>query len=149
MTRSLARHLGLRLLPLVMSWVILAPRVLQAYNITRNNNVRPFYHKASRFAETTALIPFFRSIVLPARCVRLRRLITPRLASVLIPTTASYWSQNNASGNGQQNISTYCQDDTIDNIIVAFLNDFGITDGEPRLSLVSLSCLPSCYLPHD
>jgi hypothetical protein len=59
MTRSLARHLGLRLLALVMSGVILAPKVIHAYDITRNDNVRPFYHKASRFSETNALIPFF------------------------------------------------------------------------------------------
>lgn len=58
MTRSLAHHLGLRLLALVMSGVILAPKVLRAYDITRNDNVRPFYHKASRFAEMNALIPF-------------------------------------------------------------------------------------------
>ena len=44
-TRSLARHLGLRLLALVISGVVLAPKVV-AYNITRNDNVRPFYHKA-------------------------------------------------------------------------------------------------------
>jgi len=47
MTRSLTRHLGLRLLALVMSVVILAPKVIHAYDITRNDKVRPFYHKAS------------------------------------------------------------------------------------------------------
>jgi hypothetical protein len=59
MTRSLARHLGLHLLALVMSGVFLAPKVIHAYNIKGNNNVRPFYHKAPRIAETNALIPFF------------------------------------------------------------------------------------------
>jgi hypothetical protein len=53
MTLSLAR-----LLALVISGVILAPKVIHAYDITRNDNVRPFYHKASGFAETNALIPF-------------------------------------------------------------------------------------------
>lgn len=42
MTPSLACHLALRLLALVMSGVILAPKVIHAYNITRNDNVRPF-----------------------------------------------------------------------------------------------------------
>ena len=41
MTRRLAHHLGLRLLGLVMSGVILAPKVIHAYNVTRNDNVRP------------------------------------------------------------------------------------------------------------
>lgn len=59
MTRNLARHLGLRLLALVMSGVFLAPKVIHAYDISSNNNVRSLYHKASRFAETNALIPFF------------------------------------------------------------------------------------------
>lgn len=58
MTGSLARHLGLRLLVLVMSGVFLAPKVIHAYNISRNNNVRSLYHKAP--GETNALIPFFR-----------------------------------------------------------------------------------------
>jgi len=59
MTPRLARHLGLRLLAPVMAGVILAPKVIQAYDISRDDNVRPFYHKASRFAETYALLPFF------------------------------------------------------------------------------------------
>ena len=76
MTRSLARHLGLRLLVLVMSGVFLAPKVIHAYNISRNNNVRSLYHIAP--GETNALIPFF---VLPACCV-----CPWCLASVLILT---------------------------------------------------------------
>ena len=87
MTRSLACRLHLRLLVMVMSGVILVPKVIHAYNISRNNNVRPFcYKRAPRFSETNALIPFFRSIVLPACCVCLRRLTVSRLTSMLILT---------------------------------------------------------------
>lgn len=48
-------------------------------------------------------------------------------------------------------MNAYCQDDTIDNIIIAFLDDFGTTGGELQLNLanVSFSFLPSCYLPRD
>lgn len=42
MTQILARHLGLRLLVLVMSGVILASKVMGAYDIRRNDNVSPF-----------------------------------------------------------------------------------------------------------
>ncbi|KAF8492550.1 glycoside hydrolase superfamily [Russula emetica] len=80
MTRSLARHLGLRLLALVMSGVILAPKVIHAYDITRNDN---------------------------------------------------------NDGSGQQDMSAYCQDDTIDNIIIAFLDGFGTTGGEVQLNLAN------------
>jgi hypothetical protein len=83
MTRSLTRHLGLRLLALVMSGVVLAPKVIHAYNITRNDNVRPFYHLDS--PRRMRLI-FFGLIVFPACCVCLRRLTAPRLTSVKILT---------------------------------------------------------------
>ncbi|SRR6266403_4845848 len=63
MTRTLTSHLSLRLLALIMSGVILAPGVLHAYNITRNDNVRPVYLNAFRFAETNAHIPFDRSFL--------------------------------------------------------------------------------------
>ena len=45
-------------------------------------------------------------------------------------------------------MSAYCQDDTIDTIIIAFLMDFGITSGDMQLNLadVSFSCLSTCYL---
>lgn len=45
-------------------------------------------------------------------------------------------------------MSAYCQDDTIDNIIMAFLDDFGTTDDDVQLNLanVSLSCLPPLLL---
>jgi hypothetical protein len=69
MTRSLTRHLGLRLLALVISGVILAPKVIHAYDITRNDNVRPFHHKASGFAETNALIPFFVRLFASLPCM--------------------------------------------------------------------------------
>jgi hypothetical protein len=83
MTRSLAHHLGLRLLALVMSWVILAPKVIYAYDLTKNNNVRPFYRKTSRFAETNAFIDilYFGSIdlQLAVYVFRLRHLTAHRV----------------------------------------------------------------------
>lgn len=36
-------------------------------------------------------------------------------------------------------MSTYCQDDTIDNIIIAFLDNFGTIDGELQLNLANVS----------
>lgn len=48
---------------------------------------------------------------------------------------AVYWGQGD--GNGQQDMSTYCQDDTIDNIIIAFLDNFGTIDGELQLNLAN------------
>lgn len=51
---------------------------------------------------------------------------------------SSYWGQN-AGGNGQQDIGAYCQDDTIDNIIIAFLDSFGTEDGEIQLNLANVS----------
>jgi len=83
MTWSLAHHLGLRLLALVMSWVILAPKVIYAYDLAKNNNVRPIYHKTYRFAEIIALIYilYFGSIdlQLAVYVFRLRHLATHRV----------------------------------------------------------------------
>ena len=79
MARSLAPHLGLRLLALVMSGVVLAPKVIHAYDLTRNDNVRPFCRIDRRGEYAYSSFSFDR---FPARCVCLQRLTAPRLASM-------------------------------------------------------------------
>jgi chitinase len=49
----------------------------------------------------------------------------------------SYWGQDIAAG-GQQDINNYCQDNTIDNIVISFLDTFFSTGGEPELNLMNV-----------
>ena len=58
-----------------------------------------------------------------------------------MPTTStgisSYWGQNTAGG--QKNLDAYCQDATINNIIISFLNVFDSTGGEPEINLANVN----------
>jgi hypothetical protein len=54
---------------------------------------------------------------------------------------ATYWGQNVAgvgSAPPQKNLSSYCQDDTVDVIPLAFLWKFFGADGYPRLDLSNI-----------
>jgi chitinase len=55
---------------------------------------------------------------------------------VPILTTTSYWGQD-GSGN-QQDISAYCKDDTVNHIIIAFLDVFFGQGGEPEINLANV-----------
>jgi chitinase len=55
---------------------------------------------------------------------------------VPILTITSYWGQD-GSGN-QQDISTYCKDDTVNHIIIAFLNVFFGQGNEPEINLANV-----------
>lgn len=62
---------------------------------------------------------------------------------------AVYWGQNSYgathssdTANWQQTLSTYCQDDTINAIPLAFLNVFFSTGGEPEVNFAN-TCNPT------
>ena len=55
---------------------------------------------------------------------------------MVILTAKSYWGQD-GSGN-QQDISAYCNDDSVDSIIIAFLTVFFGPDGAPEINLANV-----------
>ncbi|KAG6849008.1 hypothetical protein H0H93_012054 [Arthromyces matolae] len=61
---------------------------------------------------------------------------------------AVYWGQNSygaatGAANGQSSLATYCQDDTVDAIPIAFLYDYFSTGGLPALDLSSACSVSS------
>lgn len=56
-----------------------------------------------------------------------------------ILTTTSYWGQDGS--NNQRGIDAYCEDSTIDNIIIAFLDIFFGKGGHPEIDLANVCIL--------
>ncbi|KAH9884038.1 hypothetical protein C8Q73DRAFT_661404, partial [Cubamyces lactineus] len=62
-------------------------------------------------------------------------------------TASSYWGQNSYgathsdTANFQKSLATYCQDDSIDVLPIAFLNVFFGTGGQPSIDLSNVSTI--------